>query len=246
MHKREIQKLRNKKNILLFGVLFSALILGLFYFFAFKYEFINRNILDGIYLFVVIGFFIAVIKIKDVVGYTVFKYNYLLMIDEDLPPIKTKRAIFTEKWEESFLEEGFILHTKNASFSIYYQITDRHSEYKGFGKSLFCVVVNKVEKLDLYNSQIQNEIKEIYSLNEKKYSRLKKEFVVQFKKYKKFDDNTKKELQKILNFKQDSFSIINLTVGYFEDSRKVYYLRPERRFPNKYYFLICKFIENYI
>lgn len=246
MHKEEIKKLRNKKNILLFGVLFSALILGLFYFFAFNYGFIDRNILDGIYLFVVIGFFIAVIKIKDVVGYTVYKYNYLLMLDEDLPQIKAQRNMFTSNWEESFLDEGFLLHTKNASFSIYYQITDKDSTYKSFGKSLFCIVVNKTEKLDLYNSQIQDSIKKIYDENEKKYSRLKKEFVVQFKKYKTFNDETKKEIQKILNFKQDSFSIVNLTVGYFEDSNKVYYLRPEKRFPNRYYYLICKFIEKYI
>lgn len=246
IYKDEIKKLRRKKNSLLLSVLFSAIILILFYVFAVKFNWINKNLLDGVYLFLLIGFLIYVMKIKNSVTYYLYKYNYLLMLQENLPPIKTNKNILSDSWEEQFIEDEFILHKKNASYSIYYQLTDRHSNYKEFGKSLFCIVVNRDPKLDFYGDEIQHSIRDIYDTHESKYNRLKKEFVIQFKKYDRYNKETKKELQKILNFKQDSFSLINITVGYFPNTREVYYLRPERRFPNRYYYLACKFIEKYI
>lgn len=246
MHKEEIKKLKIKKNIIIFIVLFSVIALALFYFLAHRYKWINPNILDGIYLFVVIGFFVLLITLKNRVNYYVYRYNYLLMLEDDLPPLKTKKAIFSSKWREQFLKEGFIKHVITSRYSILYQIPKKESPYKDFGKTLLCIVINNDPKLDLYGKTIQNKIKEIYEKIEKDHPRIKKEVVIQFKEYEKFDNEVKKDLQKVLSFKQDSFTLINITVGYFPKTNKVYYLRPKNRYPNKYYYLACKLIEKYI
>lgn len=246
MHKEEIKKLRIKKNIVMFSVLFSLLSIALFYFLAHRYKFIDLNILDTIYLFVVVAVFILLVIFKNKINYYVYRYNYLLMLEDNLPPLKTKKAIFSPNWLEMFTNEGFIKHVNTSKYSIYYQITNKKSPYKDFGKTLLCIVINKNVELDLYSRTIQNKIKEIYEKIEKDYPRLKKEVVIQFKEYEKFDEETKKDLQKVLAFKQDSFTLINISVGYFPKTKTVYYLRPKNRYPNKYYYLACKLIEKYI
>lgn len=246
MYKKEIKKMKFKKNGILYGILFSLVFLALFYYFAQRYNWINNNVLDGIYLFLVLIFFITIVTLKNKFGYYIYRYNYLLMLQEDLAPIKTNKAILSDHWQQEFIKDGFIIGADNSSFTIYYQVTDKTSVYKDFGKAFLCIVINKNPNLDLYGATIQEAIKKIYEKLEKTHSRLRKEIVVQFKEFEDFNEENKKELQKILNFKQDSFSLINLTVGFFPKTNQVYYLRPKKRFPNKYYYLTCKLIEKYI
>jgi hypothetical protein len=246
MYKEEIRKLRIKKNTIIYTVLFSLITLAVFYFLAHRYNLINKNILDGIYLIVVIVVFVLIMKFKNSLHYIVYKYNYLLMLEENLPPVKTKKAILSDDWQQQFVKDGFTEHINTSKFAIYYQIPKKDSIYRQFGKTLVCIVVNKDLKLDLYGGTIQNQIKGIYEKIEHEYPRLKKEVVIHFKEYERFDDESKKELQKVLNFKQDTFALINISVGYFPKIKKVYYLRPANRYPNKQYFLACNLIKRYI
>lgn len=246
MRVKEIKKLRIKKNIIILTVLFSVITIALFYFLVYRYEWIDMNILDGIYLFVLFGVFILLVVFKNKIYYYLYRYNYLLMLEDDLPPLETKKDILSTEWQLNFSNEGFIKHLGTSRYSIYYQIPKKDSPYKSFGKTLLCIVVNNDPKLDLYSKTIQNEIKKIYDKIEKDYPKLKKEVVIQFKEYEKFNDEAKKELQKILSFKQDSFTLVNITVGYFPKTKRVYYLRPKKRYPNKHYYLACKLIEKYI
>lgn len=246
MYKDEIKKLRIKKNTIIYAVLFSLIALAVFYFLAHRYNLINKNILDGIYLLVVIVVFVLIIKLKNKLNYYVYRYNYLLMLEEDLPPVKTKRALLSDNWKQHFIKDGFTKHISTKRYSIYYQIPNKDSVFKEFGNTLVCVVVNNDPKLDLYSQTIQNKIKEIYEKIESKHRNLKREVVIQFKEYENFDEDAKKDLQKILSFKQDSFTLINISVGYFPKTKQVYYLRPERRYPNRFYYLACNLIKRYI
>ena len=246
MYKDEIKKLRIKKNTIIFVVLFSVIALVLFYFLAHKFKLVDANILDGVYFFLVIVYFVLIVTFKNRFNYYVYKYEYLLMLEEDLPPIKTKKEILSDSWQQLFLKDGFKKYVNTTKYAIYYQIPDKESPFYNFGKTMLFIVVNKDKDLDLYGTTIQNKIKEIYTKIEKDYPRIKKEVVIHFKEYERFDDESKKELQKVLNFKQDTFTLINITVGYFKDKKQVYYLRPEIRYPNKFYYLACDLIKRYI
>ncbi|MDY0133839.1 MAG: hypothetical protein RBR46_02315, partial [Acholeplasmatales bacterium] len=132
--------------------------MAVFYFLAHRYKFIDSNILDGIYLIVVIVVFVLIMKFKNSLHYIVYKYNYLLMLEENLPPVKTKKAILSDDWQQQFVKDGFTEHINTSKFAIYYQIPKKDSIYRQFGKTLVCIVVNKDLKLDLYGGTIQNQI----------------------------------------------------------------------------------------
>ena len=67
--------------------------------------------------------------------------------------------------------------------------------------------------------------------------KLKKQVVLQFKKYDTFDEDTKNEMDQIINFKAADNYLIHLTVGYMPKTNQIYYLRPKKRYPNKFLFL---------
>lgn len=246
MYKDEIKKYRRKKNTILFVVLFSLVAIITSYFLALHFEWINKNLLDGILLIVLFVSIFLLAHLKDKITFYLYKYNLYLMLEEDLPPLKAHKSLFTNNWQDNFENDGFINHENNSRFAVYYQVPDSSSPYKDFGKVALIIVINNDPKLDIYGTTIQESIKGVYEQIEKKNKRIKREVVIHFKKYEKFNQNSKTEIQNVLVYKQDSFGIININVGYFSKTNEVYYLRPTKRYPNRLYYLSCKLIENYI
>lgn len=240
--RKKIKKFRRKKNSLILIVLFISGVLIAFYSLAHVYKFISIDLLNTIYLFVLLLYLFFVIQIKNKITYYNYQYNYLIMLQEDLPPIELTQILFDNNWKQKLTNKNFTLHEKTSEMELYYVFANRKNEYKQFGRAMICVVVNKEVDLELYDDKVQQSIKRIYEKNDKQ-TKVKNEIVIHFKTYETLDDKAKTEIQKIIAFKQDLFSITNITVGFIKDINKVYYLRPERRFPNKQYFLACQLIK---
>lgn len=242
---KKIKKFRKKKNSLILIVLLISGALIAFYSLAHVYEFISKDLLNTIYIFVLFGYLFFVVKIKNTITYYNYQYNYLLMLNEDLPPINTTQTLFDNKWRQTLSEKGLELHEKTSELEIYYIFASKDNQFKQLNRTMISIVINHSDKLDLYDDKIQQSIKRIYEKNEKQ-TKVKNEIIIHFKTYETLDDKSKEEIQKIIAFKQDLFSITNITVGFIKDINKVYYLRPEKRFPNKQYYLTCELIKELI
>lgn len=243
--KKQINIIRRKKNGLIIAILFSMVTLIVSYIALTKYTSFNRNYLDGIYLVLLFAYVFFIYSSNNKVTYYSYKYNYLLMVNEDLPPVNTNQMVLTTNWEKQLIDLGLELQEKNSEFATYYTFTSRKGKHKEFGNALVCVVLNYKENLDMYDQKIQHSIKNIYESNEKQ-NKTKTEVVIQFKAFESFNEKTKNEIQKVIVFKQNNFSIVNITVGYFKNLNQVYYLRPSKRYPNKHYYYSCKLIEDLI
>lgn len=242
---KKIKRLRIKKNSLILIVLLISGALIAFYSLVHVYEFMSKDLLNTIYIFVLLGYLYFVIKMKNIITFTVYEYNYLLMLKEDLPPVNLTQNLFDDNWKKVLFNKGLKLHEKTEELELYYIFSSKDNDFKTFNRTMICIVVNKTNNLDLYSDKVQQSIKRIYEKNEKQ-TKVKNEVVIHFKTYETLDEKTEKEIHKIISFKQDLFSITNITVGFIKDINQIYYLRPEKRFPNKQYYLTCELIKELI
>lgn len=169
--------------------------------------------------------------------------NYLSMLLEENMQIKLKNKIYTKSWllniEKTYQKKDF------DNFIYYYKFVDKTDTIISRGTTLINIIVSKIENIDFYSdnifSIIENNIK-----NSLKPKKVRNQITLQFNKYKKFDEDIKQELDKIILYKTISNSITNINIGYFEENNEIYFLHPQKRYPNKYYYYACSIINDIV
>lgn len=171
-------------------------------------------------------------------------YQYFLMLNDDLGQIKLPKKIFTPSWLNSIHSQGYSQTIEREEFLYFYQVLSKVKKYI-YSKAIVLVcVIAKNEDFDFYSKDLDDEIQKVYLTN-KEANRSRRHIVIQFKKYQSYSEDAKNEIDKIINFKIGRDSLIHLTVGYFVKENTIYFLRPKKKYPSKYYYYAVQLIKEY-
>ena len=173
------------------------------------------------------------------------QFQFFDMIENGIEPIKVKQRIFTKNWLEQMRNDGFKLAVDQNNYVIYYQIFKKLPHLVNANHVFFAIVIAKNEKVNFYDDEIEQEIRHIM-MKEEHQHKIKKHLILQFKKFDQLDEASKDEIEQIINFKNGDYHIIHITVGFFPEDQKVYFLAPKKKYPNKYYYYMCQQIYRYI
>ena len=243
MGKDRLEYHKKKRDFFLFFLL-CLLILVLGSFLTLALIEIDIDLLAMIYLPLFIGVFFIITKFRQKVLFHSMYYQYFLMISDKMGLIAVPRKIFTASWLKRMYDKGFGKRVEMEDFIYFYQVVPRIKK-PIYSKPLVLIcVIAKTEDFDFYSPALDNEIKKIYE-NDKEANRARNHIVLQFKKYQFFNEAAKDELDKIINFRVGKDNLIHLNIGYFVDENAIYYLRPKKRFPSKYYYFSTNIINEY-
>jgi hypothetical protein len=232
-----------KRNYFLFFVTSFLLILGIGYF-GFVELGVNSDLIVTIYIPIVIAFLIYVIWYRQRYSYYIMQLEYFRMLNDAQGPMTVPRPIFTQSFIDTFKKDGFIEGLTEASFVLYYRFSKKVEGIVNSGQVLEVIVLAKHETVDFYSQDIDKAVQNLY-LKYKDEKKVRKQIVLQFKKYTNFDEDAKFETDKIINFKAANNYLVHITVAYIPKQNQIYYLRPIKRYPNKFYYYASTQINKY-
>ncbi len=164
------------------------------------------------------------------------------MLADDMGRFKVPVKPFTPTFFKNLSEEGFTSSKTHADFVLYYQFSKKLKGLVSASQSLIVVIMAKDDALDFYSDYINEEIEKIYKKHQE-IKRVKNQIVLQFKKYGKYSEDAKKEADQIINFHQVNGTLLHITCGLFVDEGTIYYLRPKKAYPNRYYYYASETIK---
>lgn len=212
--------------------------------FLFFQKLFNKEIAYSIILVVVLIYLGIVIYLRSKLVYYLMYYYYFTMLIDNIEPKTPYKKLYTSTWLKQFSEKGFEKTMDNDDFVIYHKFYDKIPKFGRTGRVLIAFVVSKNEAYDFYDLRVNDQIENIYQ-NYKYQKRVKKQLIIHFKKYQNYEEKLKEELTHIINFKNGDYVYINLPIGYFVSENKVYFLRPKKKFPNKYYYYAVQLANDY-
>lgn len=230
----QFKKIKKKKNTILMVNFFSFSFfvgVGFVLYFGFKVSF---DILLSLYLFLSIAYLFLIAYFRSKLVYLTMNYNYYKMLLDDMKPIKLNNRIYTKNWINKIETQGFILDKDEESFSLYYKFDKKLSNYGRTGHALTAIIIAKNESFDFYDNKIDKHVEALYEKYPKE-RQVKKQIILQFKMYEAYKEEYKEKADEIINFKNGVHYFINISIAYFKDDNTIYFLRPKKRFPHKYY-----------
>ena len=235
---------KKKRNIFLFFAFLPLIIfIGMWVLLGVLLD-IRSDILLSISLPLIIGYTFYLYILRDKISYFTMYYEYHYMMDHQIGPIKTHGALFTPSWLTAFDNDGFVKLANTNDFLIYQQFHHKLKDIANSGYTVVNIVVAKHEDVDFYDPKIDSIIQQSFEAYKYK-QRVKRSITIQFKRYPELTEQIRDEIMKVINFKHYQQHIVNITVGYFHEDKKVYFLCPKHRYPNRYYFYACKQIMKY-
>lgn len=177
-------------------------------------------------------------------NYYVMKLEYYRMLNDQLGLIQLKKPIFTQSFIDQFIQDGFVEGSNHPDFILFYQFYPKIKSLVNSGQVLVCIVLAKKDNFDFYDEKLDQAIQSLY-LNYKDGKKVKKQIVLQFKKFDTYNKESQDEINKIINFKVANNYLIHITIGYFYKQNQIYFLRPKKRYPNKYYYYAVELIKKY-
>lgn len=237
----QLKNYKKKRSFILFFI-FGALIfiISFVVFFEFILK-INMDIMSLIYLILALAYLIMVLTLRSRIVFYSMNINYFSMLNDHLGLIYLDQPILDDEWIKHNLLTDYdkIVETDYYLFSKIYKKT---KYIVNRGELFLGVVVAKNEKVDFYSAKLGMQIDKIIDKHPRQ-KHVKKQIVLQFKSYEKYSDEALDDAKKIICFQEQGNFIINITIAYFKDLNAVYYLRPIKRYPNRYYFYGVKLIE---
>lgn len=186
-------------------------------------------------MIIVLAVFITYITNVTKLMYIIMQYEYFRMLHEAVPPTKIEHKIFTQSWLNHIANQTYDKVFEDEDILAYARLIKRNKLMPSPQPVLSIILIAKVENYDFYSAQadliINNQLTK-YQEREK----INKLIVLQFKKYEKWTIEHKNECDHIINYRGGLQYMIHLSIGYFPKSQEIYYLRPIKRFPNKYYY----------
>jgi len=236
---------KKKRNNILFFVFGPFFIVVSIYLALTQFSNIDKNVILNIVLPIIIVNVFFVIKTTNKSLYYNMKYLYYRMKEDQLGIVNIKKKLFTKKWLNDFLVEGYKLARETTSYIIYYRFPEKLKMNRQKNDILECVIVAKVKSLDFYSEEIDKEIDQIL-IHNNRFKQTKKIVVLQYKRYEAFSESTEKDIDSIICFSNRFHFLVNVTVGYFEKDNQVYFLTPKTKYPNKYYYYACQQIKKQV
>ncbi|MDD3171110.1 MAG: hypothetical protein PHO86_02195 [Bacilli bacterium] len=160
--------------------------------------------------------------------------RYQELLKKSVGSIKTN-CKFDNNWLKFLEKHNYQLFVNNSNVTIYFKIEKSLSKKTFISTSLIEIVtIIKKQELDAYTDQIEDELKKLWAIYEKEYH-LNKQIIMQFKKYNNFSEDIKKELDRIISYKEGDNYLININCGYIENEAELYFLHSNEYYPNRYY-----------
>lgn len=243
--KRELKIVQKKRNLILFFLVSSLIILVTLFFILWKVINIKIDLLVTIYIIISLFLLGFVLYIKNYVQTLDMKYKYLKILENKKKPYKLTKPIFTETWVKQFITKHNFLKFKDLDdVTIFYKYLKKDRKNVYIKKVMLIACIAKTENLDFYSNRIDNLTKEVYKT--KHTNKTEKHIVLQFKEYKELLEKNINEIEQIINFKTGRFQVIQLTIGYFRKENKVYFLEPNKIYPSKAYYYAIREIKKIV
>lgn len=241
--KESLKYYAKKRNHFLFFVIVAIIIMISGYFGLIAMG-VAHDLILTIALVLLIPFTIYVIWYRQRYNYYIMQLEYFKMLADEQSPIQLTKQIFTNSFISHFVNDGFLKGYEDKQFILYYRFTKKIKEIVKSGQVLEVIVLAKDEKGDFYNDKLDKAIRQLY-LNYKDEKKVRKQIVLQFKKYQSLDDDAIDDANKIINFSAANNYLIHITIAYDAKTNQIYYLRPKKRYPNKFYYYAVTQINKY-
>lgn len=238
----DIGLLRKRIIIPIVSIILLVTLLGVNYWWLNSIVKVNTDLLIGIYLIISMGFVFLLYYYKEKVSIYYNQYSYLLMVKDNLGYIPLKANVLDSVWDAKVIKLGFKLYEDSNFLKIYYTLSNQNQNYKNIKSTIIFLVILKTDKIDFYGSHIQAVIRSVMEQNESR-NQIKGEIVLQFMDYDQTEADGISNAQKIINYKSNRYFIVHITAAILRHKNKWYYLRPIRRYPNRYYYESCQIMN---
>jgi len=235
---------RRKRNLLLFFLIVPTTIIMSSMIYLYSANILITDTLVTIYLPLVILDLILVFALQPKISLYNMYCDHTSLLEEHHELEPSSKKLFTTSWINDFKNNGYTVSQDHQSYMLLYKYSKKLEGISGSDETVVFVVIAKQNSFNFYGDDIDHGIQAVY-MNNKSFQKTSKQIVLQFKKYEQFTDTAKEEIEAAILFKSGKQRIINLTVGYFEDTQTVYSICPIRRYPNKYVYFACQEIRTY-
>lgn len=234
----QLKKYKKKRDLNLFfllvGVVFSVIVYLVFHLLG-----VDFSVIAPIMMLLIIGLTVAILIMRPkILTYSMY-YKYYKMLADNQGPLTVNVKPFTKTFIKKLNEMGFDSNFQTNNFIIHYKIYDKLKDIRSKGKAIVFAVMAKNDQAKFYSGELDTAIEQIVSAQKKP---IKRQIVLQFKKYSSFNQVNKEEMDQVINLVDGGFVLIHLTCGIMLDTNQIYFLRPKKVYPNKFYYYGSKLI----
>ncbi len=164
-------------------------------------------------------------------------YNYYLMLIDEVGVQTLQKAFDTEKFRLLLNKKGYTIKINNIDFDIYtHSLLSKNNEYFQKHEGVLHLILIKNEKISLYHEPIETALQQIYRGLESEKKVIKHRINLVLKPLLSLDLDIRTEFQKIINIQHGKESLIQINIAVLKNDKKIYYLSPKKRFPNRAYY----------
>jgi hypothetical protein len=226
---------RNLIVSLVFLGLIIVLTISLFAVFIYP----NDNGMQSIAFFIVLFYGIGVLFARQILLSVNMYYDYFRLIQENVPAYKARLLPFSSGFQSLLAKESYHLVSQSPRFRIYYKIFNKMPYVTRTGVSLIWIIELNDDNLEFHDILLENEISHLKDqhLGKVKYSN---ELTLVFKEIAELNETNKASFQEIINFSFSNRAVITIPCAVIPKKEAIYFLRPFKQYPNKYYYALTK------
>ena len=229
---------RFQRNLILSLMFFGLiLVLTISLFSVFIYP--NDNGLQSIAFFILLFYGIGVLFARQILLSVNMYYDYFRLIQENVPAFQANVLPFSSSFHARLVEDSYQLVSQSPQFSIHYKIFNKMPYVKRTGVSLIWIIELNDENIWFHDALLENEISYLKDqhLGKAIYAN---ELTLIFKKTVELNEINKASFQEIINFSFHNRAVITIPCAVIPKKKAIYLLRPQKKYPNKYYYALIK------
>jgi hypothetical protein len=163
------------------------------------------------------------------------------MIEEGVTPFEVGTHPYLGSFKKVLESHQLILGVDRPLYQIHYRVFPRLPYVKRTGLSVIWLVIIK-DEIDLYDSRIEDDVFFIKSKIPQS-EKIQNELTLLFYEIKSWEESKKVTAQKIINFYVQNRAMISIPCAVISPKKQIYALRPQKQFPNKYYYVAIQFLK---
>lgn len=230
-----------KRNQIVLIVLLGLFVLLAIGFTAYFIDSSYQDILQAVTFMCGIVYAVGLVVANQMMFSVSMYTHYYRMIEEDMPPLVAGIHPYLPAFSQELAKQQLILGVDRPLYQVYYRLFTHLPYVKRTGLSIIWLVITK-DAIDSYDSRIEDDFIFIKSkLSEVK--KIQNEITLVFFDTPTWNEFKKASFQKIVNFHVQNRAMISIPCAVLSTQNKVYALRPQKQFPNKYYYVAIQFLK---
>jgi|LakMenEpi03Aug12_release.lakeMendotaPanAssembly.Ray.scaffolds.fasta_scaffold12948_8 hypothetical protein len=240
LEKTSLIHYRFQRNLVLSLVFFGFFLTSSLIVLA-TFIFPNSNGLQTISYFVLLLYGIGVLFARQLLVSINTYYHYFRMIDENQPMFRAQRLPLSDQFQRFLLQETYTLGVKNKQYSIYFKLYSNLPFVKRTAQTILWVIELYDDHLGFHEPRLEQETIRIKTNQLVKRTYLN-ELTLIFKQPETMDKKTIETFQEIINFSVSNRAIITLPCAVVTQKQSIYVLRPNKQYPNKFYYALIQIL----